>query len=322
VMEHIARAKNSAGDWYPFVPALILPPNVLRYIEKLLTFEGRSLTNPLRAGESPVHLAATKHDHWGHDPILDGTLTVAPIFRKHPDAPEGLGYGGVKEVLKSQLRELGFGATNPHVLRSAGAIYWRFIQNMREDLVMTLGLWEDAEALRENYARLSEADKRADMGAFIPIGASSVPQRLRGRREQLATAAIDVLSAMLRQPSSPHEAHRLLADLQHRCEEIDQTIAADLGQKWEPFRRDPFEAGELQLINDALRGAGYPQGIRGIIGRDLFASDALQSRAARRNDGAQPLLPTIKRARTLRTVPVLAVPAKVASTSRADGKVA
>lgn len=294
-MDGIARAKNSSATWYPFVPTLLLPPNVLGYLEKLLACEGRSLRDPLREGEEPIHLtsatAGRKADRWGHDPILHGELFVVPIFRRGPHHPRGLSYQSVREVLRKQLRELCFGGTNPHVLRAAGAIYWRFIQHMPEEHVMTLGLWEDERTLRENYARLTEADKRADMAAFVPTGPGAAPIKPRGHREQVAAQAIGVLTAMLERPTSAPEARRLLADLQHHAEEIDQTIAAELGARWEPFRAERFQAGEDLMVDQALRERGVA-GIAAVIGRDYFATDSLRTRAVRAlKDRRSPTLP-------------------------------
>jgi hypothetical protein len=174
---------------------------------------------------------------------------------------------------------------------------------MPEEYEMTLGLWEDERTLRENYARLTEADKRADMAAFVPTGPGSVPIKLRGRREQVAAAAIGVLTAMLERPTRAPEAQRLLADLQHHAEEIDQTISAELGARWEPFRAERFREGEDVMVDQALREHGVA-GIAAVIGRDFFATDTLRTRAVRAlKDRRLPTLPLRRATPSPRVLP-------------------
>ncbi|MEK6225549.1 MAG: hypothetical protein AABM40_04555 [Chloroflexota bacterium] len=291
VMVKIARAKSGKAAWYPFVPELLIPPVALRQIEKLLAFEKRSLTRPLRDGEYAVRLSAAKADRWGADPVLVGELTVVPIFRVRPDAPEGLAYGTISGILENQLARLRFGATNPHTLRAAGAIYWSYIQQMPDDLIMTLGLWEDPTTLNDCYKHLTIRDQRKLMARHMPAGAGAQPKR-RGRREQAASAALGVVGKLLEKPTGAYEARRLLGELRHHCEEIDQTIASELGLRWEPFQPSPFQPGELERIEAALRDRGYDQGIASVIGRDLFAREQLQSYARNRASGIpDPLAP-------------------------------
>ena len=276
-IENIVRAKNTKGDWYPFVPALVLPANAVALIEKLLKLEGRSLAQPLKPGEQPVRLKAGQK--WGANRIPQGELTVVPLFRKHPDRPEGLGHTAIRVCLMKSLMRRHFGATNPHTLRSTGAIYWTFIQQMPEHLVMQLGLWEDVTTLRENYARITEADKVAAMAAYVPPDTGSVPVKARGHREEAAAAAVRELSKLLEKATNPFEARRHLGEVRRQLEEVDQTIASDLGLVWEPLRPDRFADGEVERIDAALKGAGYAQGIRSVLGRDVLASDALRTQA-------------------------------------------
>jgi hypothetical protein len=288
VVEKIARAKDSTGQWYPFVPELTLPPNAVRLIEQLLELEGRSLARPLKPGEEAVHLSADKGDRWGHDPVMDGELIVVPLFRMNPDRPEGPSYEAIQAVLRKQLERLQFGATNPHTLRATGAIYWTYIQEMPEELVMMLGLWQSANELRENYAHIGLQDKRARMARFVPMGPTATLEKPRGRREQAAAAALTVLSKLLEKTTSPHEARRHLLELHRHYQEIDKTIASELGKHWEPMRLDRLEPGELERLDAALTGAGYERGIKGVLGRDLFASDALRSIAEATAAGSTP----------------------------------
>jgi hypothetical protein len=99
----------------------------------------------------------------------------------------------------------------------------------------------------------------------------------RGRREQAAAAALAVLGKLLEKATNPHEARRYLTELHRHYQEIDQTIASELGKRWEPTRLDRLEPGELERIDAALKGAGYERGIKGVLARDVFASDALRS---------------------------------------------
>lgn len=280
VVENIARAKGSSGRWYPFVPELTLPPNVVRLIENLLKIEGRSMAKPLKDGWDPVRLSAAAGDRWGNDPVMDGELVVVPLFRTLPDRAEGLSYGAIQCALEEQLELLHFGATNPHTLRATGAIYWRFIQEMPEDLVMALGLWEDPKVLNSCYAHIGQRDRRARMVRYIPMTSGVVPVKPRGRREQSAAASLTVLGKLLEKSTNAHEARRYLAELHRHYQEIDQTIASELGVTWEPIRPDRFEPGETDRIETALVSAGWEGGISAVIGRDFSATDVLRARAA------------------------------------------
>src|SRR5205823_8160682 len=101
----------------------------------------------------------------------------------------------------------------------------------------------------------------------------------RGQREQSAAASLTVLSKLLEKTTNPHEAKRYLVELHRHYQQIEQTIAAELGLSWEPIRRDRFEPGETDLIEAALVGAGWERGISAVIGRDFSAANALRSRA-------------------------------------------
>lgn len=279
VMENIARAKNTNGAWYPFVPELTIPRNVVPYIQRLLAIEGRSLEKPLCDGEQPVHLSAANGDTWGHDRIMAGELVVAPIFRVHANRPEGLDYGTIKLILKKELTRLHYAATNPHTLRAAGAIYWSFIQGMPEELVMSLGLWEDPKTLRKSYARINADDRRELMNTYIPLMPGAQPTATAGLREKAASDALSVLGQFLAKPTNPWEARRLLRDLRRNYERIDQSIAADLGVVWEPITPNPFRAGEVERVDAACRGAGYDRGLSSVLGRDVLADEALATLA-------------------------------------------
>lgn len=275
-----ARAKSSGGSWYPFVEELTLPPAAVTLIKKLLAFEGRSLAQPLRVGEEPVYLSAERGDRWGDDPVLVGELVVVPIFRRCLNDPAGLTYAGVKYALERVLRTLSYGATNPHVLRAAGAIYWSFIVGLPEALVMQLGLWEDAATLRSCYARIQGDDQRRLMFSYLPTPTGGVPPRVHGRREQAAAAALTTLGKLLEKPSGALEARRLLAELRRHYETIDQTIAAEMGKRWEPMRADPLLPGERESVDEELRARGCKGGIEEVIGRRLFAESVLRDLAA------------------------------------------
>ena len=282
VIENIARAKNTKGDWYPFVKELTLPANVVQLLRHLFALEDRSFEEPLRDGEQAVRLSAANGDHWGKDEIMEGELTVIPMFRVSPDAPEGLSYSAIGAILGKQLARLRYAQTNPHTLRAAGAIYWTFVQGMPEELVMDLGLWEDAATLRESYARIGSNDRRRLMSSYVSTNGAVTPQKAPGRREKAAAEALTVLGTMLAKPTNPWEARRLLGDLRRHYEAIDQTIAADLGESWEAFTPNPFQRGDLERVDAALRGAGYDRGLTSVLGRDILANEALETQAERR----------------------------------------
>ena len=288
VLVNSARAKNTSGNWYPFVEELTLTPQVVRLIKKLLAFEGRSLAQPLRAGEQPVRLRAGTKDRWGKDPVLSGELAVVPLFRAKLDQPKGLTHAGVEGILERQLRRLHFGATNPHTLRAAGAIYWSFVVGMPEAHVMRLGLWEDPATLRESYAKVNAEDQRRLMAAYLPPEVGGRPRRAHGKREQAAVAALTVLGKMLEKPTMANEARQLLAELRRSYEVIDQTIAAELGRRWEPMRPDPLLSGERERIDEELEARGCRGGIEQVIGRRLFPQSVLWELADARSAGGLP----------------------------------
>ncbi len=292
VIANSVRAKNTTAEWYPFVAELTLSPVVVRLITKLLAFEGRSLAQPLRDGERPVHLRAGSGARWGKDPVLSGDLVVAPIFRAAIDDPAGLTHAGVENILERQLRRLHYGATNPHTLRAAGAIYWSFVVGMPEALVMHLGLWEDATTLRECYARIAADDQRNLIAGFLPADPGVTPPRVHGRREKAAVTALGVLGQMLEKPTGAHEARRLLAELRRSYETIDQTIAAELGRRWEPVRPDPLLPGERERVDEELRARGCQGGMEEVLGRRLFPHGVLRDLAldADRNRALPPAI--------------------------------
>ncbi len=289
-----ARAKNTSGEWYPFVKELILPPVIIALIEKLLAVEGRSLRLPLREGEEPVRLRADNGDSWGSDPLLVGELDVAPLFRLNPDRPEGMSYSAVSSRLELKLRWLRFGATNPHTLRAAGAIYWTFVRGMPEALVMKLGLWEDTKILRESYAQIHGDDQRTLMLDFMPAQFGT-PRRVHGRREQAAAQSLTVLAKLLEKPTGAHEARRYLAELKTYYEVIDQTIAAELQKRWEPIRPDRFLQGELEQLDEELRAHGCEGGVDGVLGRRVTALGILHELATEA-DSTRALPPAVRSA--------------------------
>lgn len=276
IVENIARAKSANSPRSPFVPELIIPSIAVMYIKKLLAIEGRSLEQPLSPGQAPIRLSEERGDRWGNTHIPCGTLEVVPLFRLHPDRPEPLSYGAISYVLRRTLSWLGYKSTNPHMFRVSGAIYWTFVRGMPETLVMALGLWKDPEVLRRCYAHLGTKDRMALMAQYVPAMAGVVPNTPSGGRGRIASQAIRTLSEMVEKPTTPYEAQRFMGQLHRHYEQIEQTIADDLGKKWEPVRKDPLEAGELERIDLALRGAGYSAGIQSVLGRPVFPSDQLR----------------------------------------------
>jgi hypothetical protein len=104
----------------------------------------------------------------------------------------------------------------------------------------------------------------------MPVG-FGVPRRVHGRREQVAAQSLTVLAKMLEKPTVAPEARRLLAELKTYYEAIDQTIAAELGKRWEPLRPDRLWKGELEHLDEELRARGCDDGIDGVLGRRVLA---------------------------------------------------
>jgi hypothetical protein len=140
---------------------------------------------------------------------------------------------------------------------------------------MMLGLWEDTETLRTCYAHLTPPDRRARMARYIPAGATA-PSKERGKRERSAAAALTVLSKLLEKNTNAYEARRYLKDLHRHFEEIDQTIAGELGLVWEPADPNPFREGEIALLDAALRERGYQRGIAAVLGREVLPEEMLR----------------------------------------------
>lgn len=279
VVANIVRAKTKDRNNYPFVPELILPANVLPYIRRLLEIEGRSLEAPLLPGEVPVRLSAANQDNWGNTRIPSGDFEVVPLWRVDADSPAPLSYSAIRKVLESKLMELHFGSTNPHTFRATGAIYWTFVRGMPEEYVMRIGLWDSPRELRDNYARITSADRMRLMAAFIPLRGAAVPEVPKREREQAAADAIGVMTQLLTKRSDASEAEILLKGLQRQAERIERSIAAEKGTTWQPIRIDRFRDGEVELLDEALRGKDFERGISSVIGRDFWAEEALLRRA-------------------------------------------
>ncbi len=278
IVRGIVRAKTHNRLHYPFVPEFILPGNVLPLINRLLAIEGRSLEAPLRSGERPVRLSAADGDKWGRSPLPSGAFDVVPLWRLRPDHPRGLAYAAIRQILERKLVELRFGSTNPHTFRATGAIYWSFVRGMPQEHVMAIGLWNSPEELRASYAKITSADRMRLMSTYIPLEGTDLPAA-NGERERAAAEAIGVLTDMLSQPRDASGVERLLARLKALLEGIERTVASERGVHWEPAVLDRFRSGEVERLDDALRGAGYGAGIKSVLGRDFFAADALLNAA-------------------------------------------
>ena len=84
---------------------------------------------------------------------------------------------------------------------------------------------------------------------------------------------------MLEKPTGAHAARRLLAELRQHYEAIDQTIAAELGKRWEPMRADRFLTGEIEELDEELRARGCAGGIEEVLGRSFFSQSMLRDLA-------------------------------------------
>lgn len=259
-----ARAKQARGHNY-LVEMLIIPGEVVDLIEMLLEIEGRSLESRLRPGEEPVLLAVG--DRYGHDELMEASRTVIPLFRARFDLPAALNSASVMEPLRARLFAMGWDATNPHTLRAAGAIHWRFVLGRTYEAIMRLGLWSDEAVLRRCYARLNSADIDAEIAngapsqeVVSPVGSSELAKAL----EEAQSKAL----ALRIKPEAP--AHELIATarvLRVAASRLEKAAGASDGTE----RPSPFKSDEdLVRIDQALRPI-----VRGGL-NELLGYDALR----------------------------------------------
>ncbi|HZP96366.1 MAG TPA: hypothetical protein VFC31_08555 [Candidatus Limnocylindria bacterium] len=277
IVADIVRAKTKNKQWFPFVPEFTLTANLLPYIEKLLAIEGRSLDEPLRAGELPVRLRVG--DKWGGTRIPSGELLVVPLFRADPNRPQPLCRERIRRVLQDLLMDLHFGATNPHTFRATGAIYWTFVRGMPEEFVMQLGLWTSPSELRESYAKIRNTDRLRLIGKYVPVEPGTVPSAVTSERGQTASEAIAALTRLLERPNDAVVAHAEVATVRRCAERIEQSIAAQSGVAWAAVTPSPFRPGEIETMHERFVVLGVLGGLDEVLGRDFSAEQRLRSRA-------------------------------------------
>lgn len=259
-----ARAKQSGSRSY-FVPDLLIPAEIVELIEALLKLEGRSLEHPLAEGEVPVHLR--KGERWGNDRLLEGDRFVIPLFRKHPDAPNGLGYIGIGGSLSKSLLAMGFDAINPHTMRAAGAILWRFLRDGSYASIMRLGLWSDERTLVRCYARLSDYDLDAEIARRSQSEYKSPPSAtaLTGALDEAHRKALEIRTKANATPLEFAAAARVLhatATALERAAGKTPIVSAS------PSRlRDAADDARVDTLVRAL----VPGGLNEFLGYDVIA---------------------------------------------------
>lgn len=242
-----ARAKQARGHNY-LVEMLIIPGEVVDLIEMLFKIEGRSLESRLRPGEDPVRLAIG--DRYGNDELMEVPRTVIPLFRARFDLPAALNGGSVMKCLRARLFAMGWDATNPHTLRAAGAIHWRFVLGRTYEAIMRLGLWSDEAVLKRCYARLNSADIDTEIANGAPshelvsaVGSNELAKAL----EEAQSKAL----ALRIKPEAP--SHELIATariLRVAASRLEKAAGASDGTE----RPSPLKSDEdLVRIDQALR---------------------------------------------------------------------
>lgn len=287
------RAKETGDDHHV---QIVLPPEMVDFLEELLAFEGRTIEEPLPDRVGPERLRAEyaevrnghrvvvrAGDRWGHDRLMNDDLAVANIWRRHPDSVEGMSYGQVVAMRDRIIRRIGwFGATS-HTFRSAGALYWR-MRGWSDEQIMRLGLWRDRRTLLECYARLSEKDQLIELAALAPSshgrGGKAVSDRRRSALREIQHVATEIL---FNEEKSLSEYERVASALRRSVDTVDQANAVERGKAWTPPEVPRVSADDLIAIDEVLRAAtGYSGGLRELLRRDVLASErtATSRRAA------------------------------------------
>jgi hypothetical protein len=258
-----ARAKQGRGHSY-LVDTLLIPGEVVDLIEMLLELEGRSLEQPLRAGEHPVTLEVG--DRYGRDALLETHRTIVPLFRVQHDRPAGLGVGGVSSRLQNRLFAMGWDAINPHTLRAAGAIEWRFVRGASYEAIMRLGNWHDERVLRSCYARLSSTDVDLEIAngapshdVVAPVGSAELVAAL----DQALTRTL----ALRQRPAAPaHEIVAMARSLRLAASRLEQAVGAAGGSD----SPNPFRSHEDLVLVDALLRSNMKGGINEAVGYQVL----------------------------------------------------
>lgn len=292
------RAKE-VDDHYTVKIALL--PRMVDYVEELLTFEGRSIERPLREGERPQHLRAERRtglglgqvrlepgDRWGRDVLKTEDIYAAPLFRRHPDRPEGLSYRQIETKSRRILSRIGWFQATPHTFRVAGAIYWRML-HWDYEAIMRLGHWKDLKTLLECYAKLNEKDSLAAMAALAPSERLHSPADQKNRR-RAAIAQISQVTNGLLLTNDPHliEFERAASKIRESVNEIDRANAAARGKEWVAPQVPLLDEREVIRVDEALRGDRHPGGMKDVLGRDVFPSDRATRHAHAAAVAAQP----------------------------------
>lgn len=294
------RAKQARVGAAHYV-SLILLPQAVDKIEELLRFEGRSIEEPLRDGETAVELRAERGelrngrwvqtapgDRWGHDFLKNSNQFAAPLWRRHPDSPEPLTYNQIDLMQRRMLRSIGWLEGIPHSLRVAGAIYLRS-RGYQLDQIMEIGLWKSLEVLLTCYARLNFEDRLAEMAALAPsahVAAPVVEQRRRTAAVVRIQRAAVELGAHGEPTLAAHEHFE--RTIRAALDDIARANAAACGSEWKAPAVSNVDLRELVMIDEALRQL-YPDGVNELLGRPVLASARI---AARRQKDAKTARPS------------------------------
>ncbi len=272
-----ARAKQSGNRSY-FVPDLLIPSEIVDLIEMLLQLEGRSLEHPLAPGEASVRLSTD--DRWGRDRLLEGERVVIPLFRKEPDAPGALQYGGVSGSLGHSLLAMGWDAINPHTLRAGGAIEWRYVRDRSYAAIMRLGLWSDERTLKRCYARLGNEDLDAEIarGAESTHVSPADATALIGALDEAHKKALEIRTKANATPVELVAAARVLHATAVTLERAAGVTTVDAS----PSRfRDPAHYG---LVDQLVRSL-VPGGLNEFLQYEVIADPTAKRATAPRSDG-------------------------------------
>lgn len=242
-----ARAKQAHGHSY-LVEMLLIPGEVVDLIEMLLELEGRSLEHRLRPGEAPVQLNIG--DHYGADELLETSRAVIPLFRAEFGQPAALNHSSVIGRLQDRLYAMGWDATNPHTLRAAGAIEWRFVRGRTYEAIMRLGLWNDEGVLKRCYAHLNDADIDAEIANGAPSQEVVSPAGSNALAKALEEAQRRSLALQIKPEAPAHELAATARVLRVAASRLERAAGVSDGEE----RPSPFRSEEDVVRTDqALR---------------------------------------------------------------------
>lgn len=268
-----ARSKQSSFKKAYYAETLYIPPLAVHYIAMLLKIEGRSIDNPLLEGERPAYLSVANGDRWGKDQLLAEDREVIPLWRLDPDRPEPLSYDAVSSALERVRGQLGWHEGVAHTCRVAGAIWWRYVLGASMSTIMTIGLWESEDTLKECYAKMNLEDEYHEAGRLAPspemLPRAALDQNVSGTMRALVQIT---QTTNWKNHVSDTELEHVIRELERGSVALSKAVATRRGKAHRPPEKALVALDELVRVDRALRPL-YKRGLAELLGRAVFARD-------------------------------------------------